>query len=109
MNCNAHIHAGVCGFQTSVAAESPDDQNVTLTIETDCEKIGALADALAGKEIDAYQEIARGSDGVVLTTTREKLIGCCAACAVPVGIFKCVQVAARVALPKDVAISLSAD
>jgi len=71
MNCKAHTHAGVCGFQTTVNAESPDDQNVTLTIETDCEKI--------------------------------------AACAVPVGIFKCVQVAARVALPKDVAISLSAD
>jgi len=109
MNCKGHIHAGVCGFQTSVAAESPDDQNVTLTIETDCEKIGALADALAGKEIDAYEEIARGSDGVVLTTTREKLIGCCAACAVPVGIFKCVQVAARVALPTDVAISLTTE
>jgi len=109
MNCKAQINAGVCGFQTSVAAASPDDQNVTLTIETDCQTIQALADALAGTVIDAYQEIARGSDGVVLTTTREKLIGCCAACAVPVGIFKCVQVAARVALPKDVAITLTAE
>ena len=109
MNCRAHIHAGVCGFQTSVAAESPDDQNVSLTIETDCEKIRALADALDGGEIDAYEEIARGSDGVVLTATREKLTGCCAACAVPVGVFKCVQVAARVALPKDLSISLTAE
>ena len=109
MNCKATIHAGVCGFQTTVAAASPDDQNVTLTIETDCDKIRALADALASTVIDAYEEIARGSDGVVLTTTREKLIGCCAACVVPVGIFKCVQVAARVALPRDVAISLTAE
>ena len=50
-----------------------------------------------------------GVCGVVLTATREKLTGCCAACAVPVGVFKCVQVAARVALPKDLSISLTAE
>ena len=109
MKCSAHIEAGVCGFQTTVAADSPDEQMVTLTVETDCEKIQGLADALAGRAIDAYEEIARGSNGVVLTTTREQLIGCCAACAVPVGIFKSLQIAARVALPRDVKVTLSAE
>jgi len=109
MKCTAEIQAGVCGFATKVAADSPDDQNVTLTIETDCDKIAALAEALNGTQIDVYDEITRGSDGVILTTTREKLAGCCAACAVPVGIFKSVQVAARVALPRDVSVTLSAE
>ena len=106
MKCTAQIQAGVCGFTTKVAADSPDDQNVTLTIETDCDKIAALAEALDGKEIDAYDEIAKGFDGVVMTAVRSGLSGCCAGCAVPVGIFKALQAAARVALPRDVAITI---
>jgi hypothetical protein len=41
---------------------------VSLTILTDCEKVSALAEALKGRQTDAYEEIARGSDGVVLST-----------------------------------------
>ena len=108
MKCSAHIEAGVCGFQTTVAADSPDDQMVSLAIRTDCEKIASLAEVLNGRQIDAYQEIANGSGGVVLSAAREKLTGCCAACVVPVGIFKALQVAARVALPRDVRVTLSA-
>jgi hypothetical protein len=105
----ARVQAGVCGFVTTVTANSPDDQMVTLEIETDCEKIAGLAEALRGKEIDAYTEIGAGFAGVVMSAVRSSLSGCCAGCAVPVGIFKVLQVAARLALPKKVAISLSAD
>ncbi len=107
MKCSARIEAGVCGFQTTVTADSPDEQMVTLAIRTDCEKIAALAEALSDKQIDAYDEIARGSEGVILSAAREKLLGCCAACAVPVGIFKSVQVAGGVALPKDIEIRMA--
>ncbi|MFN2352102.1 MAG: hypothetical protein ABR497_09170, partial [Kiritimatiellia bacterium] len=34
------------------------------------------------------------------------LKGCCAGCAVPVGVFKAMQVAAGLALPKDPTITL---
>ena len=108
MMCDMQISAGICGFTTSVKADSPDDMMVTLDIQTDCEKVGALASKLAGKEIDGYAEIGAGADGVVLTAARETLLGCCAACVVPCGIFKSVQVAARVALPKDISISMQA-
>ncbi|MDZ4199130.1 MAG: hypothetical protein U1E27_07590 [Kiritimatiellia bacterium] len=50
-----------------------------------------------------------GSDGVILTTARECLKGCCAACAVPVGAFKAMQVAVRVALPKDITLSMTVE
>ena len=106
MKCTAHIQAGVCGFATDVTADAPDEQSVTLNIETNCDKIAGLAEALAGKEIDGYDEIAKGFDGVVMTAVRSGLSGCCAGCAVPVGIFKALQAAARVALPKDVAITI---
>ena len=109
MNSKAHINAGVCGFMTTAIANSPDDQMVTLDIQTDCEKVAALAESLNGKPVDAYDEISRGADGVVLSAAREKLLGCCAACAVPVGIFKSLQVAARVALARDVSITLTTE
>jgi len=109
VKCTARVHAGVCGFQTAVEADSPDEQMVTLTIHTDCDKVRALAEALNGRQIDAYEEIAKGSDGVILSTARGKLLGCCAACAVPVGIFKALQAAARVALPRDVSVTLSTE
>ena len=53
--------------------------------------------------------VGAGSAGVVLTTARESLKGCCAACAVPVGAFKALQVAAGVALPKDVMLKITAE
>ena len=109
MRCSARIEAGVCGFHTTVTADSPDEQMVTLTITTDCEKIAGLAEALIGKEIDAYAEIAKGFDGVVLSAARAGLSGCCAGCAVPSGIFKAVQTAARVALPRPVSIELTSE
>ena len=46
---------------------------------------------------------------MVLATARESLKGCCAACAVPVGAFKAMQVAAGVALPEDVTLQITAE
>jgi hypothetical protein len=99
------INAGVCGFHTTIAARSDDQQMVTLEIESECEKIRALGGALTGP-IDAYQEIGDGSDGVVLKAAHAHLKGCCAGCVVPSGIFKTVQVAGGVALPAPIAITI---
>jgi len=109
MDCRAEIAAGVCGFKTTVSASSPDDQMVTLQIETDCPKIGAMAQSLSGQEIDGYQEIQAGFGGVVMSAARASLSGCCAGCIVPAGVFKALQVAARVALPRDATVSLTSE
>jgi hypothetical protein len=103
------VAAGICGFQTKIRAESDDDQNVTFRIASGCEKARKFGEALTAKgPVDGYAELGAGSDGVVLTTGRENLKGCCAACAVPVAAFKAMQVAAGVALPKDVTLAMSA-
>jgi hypothetical protein len=106
MKCTARVQAGVCGFTTMVTTDSPDDQTVALAIKTDCEKIARLAKALQDKQIDAYAEIGAGFDGVVMSAVRSHLTGCCAGCVVPAGIFKALQVSARLALPKEVAITM---
>jgi hypothetical protein len=104
------VDAGICGFQTNIHAASDDSQNVTFRIVSGCEKARAFGVALMAKgPVDAYAEIGAGADGVVLTTARASLKGCCAACIVPVGAFKAMQVAAGVALPKDVTLKISSE
>ena len=105
MNTRVEINAGICGFRTVVHATSEDGQNVSFRIASECEKIRGLASALKTKgPIDAYQEISTEGQSVIMATVRKCLKGCCAGCAVPVGIFKGMQVAAGLALPKDIAI-----
>jgi hypothetical protein len=104
------VDAGICGFQTRIHAESDDSQNVTFKIASGCEKARAYGEALMAKgPVDGYAELGAGSDGTVLATAHETLKGCCSACAVPVAAFKAMQVAAGVALPKDVTLKITAE
>ena len=108
MKATVEIDAGICGFQTRAEASSEDSQNVTFNIETTCEKIRHLAELIEENgALDAYQEIGSSGDSVLMSVTSETLTGCCAGCAVPAGLFKAMQVAAGLALPKDIAIRLS--
>ncbi|MHB1415670.1 MAG: DUF6951 family protein [Chloroflexota bacterium] len=104
---NAEILAGICGFHTSVRAEGDDDFAVRLVVNSDCEKVCGLAAELG--TVSALDELGAGHEGAILSTGRRHLKGCCAACVVPAGIFKAMQVAAGVALPADVAIELLLD
>ena len=101
----ARIDAGICGFITNITASSEDDQNVSFKITSDCENIQRLSKLIS--TVDAYNELKDGFDGVLYTAIRKVLKGCCSGCAVPVGLFKAMQVAAKVALPKDVNITIS--
>jgi hypothetical protein len=108
MNSHADIEAGVCGFRTQATAASEDGQHVTLAVDTDREKIGQLAAAMADRQpLDAFREISPAGERVFMATVRETLKGCCAGCVVPAGLFKAMQVAAGLALPKDISIRLS--
>jgi hypothetical protein len=95
----ATIHAGVCGFVTEVAATSDDDAQVSFEITSPCANIQGLAARLP--VVDAYAEIGTGFDGEVHRATRAALKGCCSGCVVPSGIFKTMQIAGGLALPRD--------
>ncbi len=99
----AEIVAGICGFKTVVEAHMQDGRCV-LAIDSDCEAVQRLAAELT--EVEPFQEISfrRGSPRVFELASAH-----CrhAACPVPVGIIKTVEVAADLALPADVVIRLS--
>ena len=57
---NTTVKAGVCGFTSRIFASSEDEQNVSIRIETDCEKIRKLADSLP--VLDSYSEIQTGHE-----------------------------------------------
>jgi hypothetical protein len=101
---SATINAGVCGFVTEVTARCEDSQHVSFEVVSPCEKAQRLAEILP--TVDAYAEIGSGFDGQVMTAVRECFTGCCSGCAVPVGVFKAMQVAASLALPSAVSIDL---
>jgi hypothetical protein len=94
----ATINAGVCGFVTRVTATSEDQQHVRFEVESTCENIRALAASLP--EVDAYAEVGAGFEGELWAAVRASLQGCCSGCVVPVGLFKTMQIAAGLALPK---------
>lgn len=108
MKVTVDIDAGICGLHTTACVNSEDSQNVTFDINTNCENIAQLAQALGEKgPIDAYQEISPSSPSVIMTTAHQTLKGGCVGCAVSVGLFKAMQVASGLALPKDIAIKLA--
>jgi len=103
----ATIHAGICGFTTRVRAEADDEYQVTLKVESDCEKVQRFGTELSERmPISALEELELGSDGVILSTARRHLKGCCSACVTCDGVFKTMQVAAGLALPAPVSIEL---
>ncbi|MFH0921826.1 MAG: hypothetical protein V1913_15870 [Fibrobacterota bacterium] len=100
----AKVQAGICGFVSDITADSDDGQNVTFKITSNCDKITRLAAILP--VVDAYAEIGDGYDGQVYQPFRKGSSGCCAGCAVAVGLFKAMQVAAHLALPQEVHITI---
>jgi hypothetical protein len=102
------VDAGVCGFHTGIKADSDDGQSVRFAVVSDCANIQRLAAELtAAGPVDAYAEIGGGEAATLLPLVRRNLTGCCAGCAVPVGLFKGMQVAAGLALARDVVIRMS--
>ena len=100
----AEILSGICGFTTVVEARARDVDHVSLTIVSECQAIQKLSAELT--QVDSLQEVSfRGSRPLT-----HRLAACHlqhAACPVPVGIIKAVEVAAGLALPADVTIKVS--
>lgn len=99
----AEIFAGNCGYTTRVEAQM-NGRVCQLSITSDCSAIRKLAEDL--KEVNPIQEI---SSRRAIPKTLEAGLKYCthAACPVPAGIIKAVEVEAKLALPQDVTIKLS--
>lgn len=96
------INPGVCGFSTEVKASTEDGQTVRLEIISSCEHVKKLAELL-GAEVDGYAVcFGKFGCGPVFDAAREACRH--AACPVPTGIIKCIEVECGLALPQDVEI-----
>ena len=100
-----NVMSGICGMITEIRATSHDPSGVVnLDINTRCESIKALADEL--KVVNPEEEISYGGEGP--KTLRMAAKHCKhAACPVPSGIIKAIEVAAGLALPKDASITVT--
>ena len=99
----AEIFAGGCGFNTTVVAQQ-NDAGVHLQIVSECTAIQKLARELT--EVSPFQEISTRR-GMPKSLEMGHKYCTHAACPVPVGIIKAVEIAAGLALPTDVEIKLT--
>jgi hypothetical protein len=99
----AEINAGICGFKTVVEAHM-DGSDCVVSIESQCEAIQRLAEELT--QVDPFREITfRGEGPLTLELAAKHCTH--AACPVPSGIIKAIEVEAGLALPAEVTIRLS--
>jgi hypothetical protein len=99
----AEIFPGNCGFTTVVEA-TMEGKECRLEIKSDCASIQHLAQELT--QVQPLQEISTRRS---MPQTLQMGAKHCAhaACPVPVGIIKVIEVEAKLALPTDVTIKLS--
>jgi hypothetical protein len=100
------IDAGVCGHTTTIKATRGEGYSAKISIESDCPQVRSLDAEI--DEVDALQQIGlRKGLPSVLETAYTRCAH--AACPVPAGIVKAIEVAAGLALPRDVAMRVSSD
>lgn len=100
----AEICSGVCGFNTTVETHMDDSDQVLLDIQSDCKAIQRLAAELT--QVDPFREFTYKGE-VPLTFELAAEYCSHAACPVPIGIIKAVEIESGLALPADVSIRLS--
>lgn len=97
------IKSGACNFTTTVTATASDGQIVSIQIDTSCPNVAKAASQL--KEVDAYAELfSKLHETEVYKTLSESIPH--PTCPVFSGVLKTVEVAAGLALPKDVTITI---
>jgi hypothetical protein len=101
--CKVTVDAGACKRTTVITAVGDDMGVVTVTLDTDCEYLQKMAEHL--EPITSYMEV----EIPISTTVTYKLANDHlphAACPVPCGIIKAVEVAGDLGLKKHVSINI---
>ncbi len=102
----ATVHAGICGFTTVVTAASEDGQDVEVGFRTDCPNYAPLDGTT--HRLDAFEAcFTKVGEGPVYELLRPHCVH--AACPVPSAVTKVIEVAAGLALPRDVSIEITKD
>lgn len=100
------IDAGICGFVTTVRADSPDGgATVTVEFDTTCPHVAKARAALAS--VDPMVELFRKPHETAVYAALSPHLPH-VACPVYAGFLKAIEAAAGMALPKDVSMRFAA-
>lgn len=99
----AEIYAGACGYTTTVVASKNGDK-VEIALQSECKAITRMGSELT--EVSPFQEISTRR-GMPLTLEMGHKHCTHAACPVPVGIIKAIEVESGLNLPVDASIKVS--
>lgn len=93
------VDPGICGMRTTIQIESADAQTCSLTVDTPCEAIAAMAEEI--RELDGLKAAFTpfAENPVYLAAGRHYKH---AACPIPSAIIKAAEIACGLALPQDV-------
>ena len=97
------VDAGICGFSTTINTSSADAQTVQISYETTCPH-AAKASAELG-EIDAFQELFKKPHETTVYAVLSKHLPH-VTCPLYSGFLKAIEVAAGLALPKNVSMTI---
>ena len=98
------IDPGVCGFVTNVEAVSEDGMEVNVKVQSGCESVMAMLEAL-GNTFDSYEMcLVRPGKGPLYEYASENFPVHCA-CPIVAGITKAVEAECKLALPRDASIT----
>ena len=97
------INPGICGFVTSVTAESEDQMEVQVQVKSGCKSIRQMFTDL-GNTFDAYEVCLRKPGEGPFYEYAQEHFPVHASYPVFSGIIKCMEVECRLALKKDVTI-----
>lgn len=98
------VDAGICGFVSTIKAESDDGETIRVSVDSKCESVAAL-----GAEIGAVDGFSVGfakfSESPVYKAADKHFKH--AACPVPCAIVKAIEASANLALPKGVSMEIA--
>lgn len=99
------VKAGICGMTTEIVATAEEPYGpVHVDITSDCPHVQKLAAGL--HEVNSLKECSYRGEGPQTLRLAARYLPH-AACVVPPSIIKAIEVAAGLALPKDVTITVS--
>lgn len=101
----AEIESGNCGYETTVRTTA-EGRTMRIDIISACPHVQAMAEELT--EVNPFAEISFRGEGPRTFQVAAKHLAH-AACPVPVGIIKAIEIEAKMALPQDVTIRLAAE
>jgi hypothetical protein len=91
------IKSGACGFSVLVTAEKGIGGKITLSVETDCEMVRKMCADIT--VLDRFAPLTGFQNNPVYVSAIKHLKH--AACTVPSGILKAIEVEAGMNVPKD--------